>query len=142
MFYTYITEFCFFIYFCSLICLLIYFLACFLCLCCVCVYVYVYNRNWLGRLCQDFTIAFEDHSSQSQKKKEKDKGKDKDKEEYVRNGTYASRSQTAQNGTYMILIPLLFLSKVLPSIICSLIFILKSLFFLFLYFKINFSFIY
>ena len=58
--------------------------------------VCVYFRNWLGRLSQDFILAFDEHSSQTQKNKEKDK------EEYVRSGTYASRTQSVQNGTYII----------------------------------------
>ena len=57
--------------------------------------IYVWFRNWLGRLCQDFTIAFEEHSSQIQK--------NKSKEEYVRSSGYAARTQTEQNGTHAFL---------------------------------------
>ena len=50
------------------------------------------DRSWLGRLCQDFSIASEEHSLQNKKNKEKD--------EYKRSSDYASRTQNVQSGTY------------------------------------------
>ena len=62
------------------------------CICLLFCYVRTYVRSWLGRLCQDFSIASEGHFLQIKKNKEKD--------EYVRSNECVSRTQAVQSGTH------------------------------------------